>query len=114
MNNIDINAFLQGIADSEGSVDKANKIIVFTNKDPYVIAIIEKALQKIGINFEKRIDKRQRTNLQINDLEGFNKKIGFNTIRKQKALEELIAGNFVREKDKKYLERIQEELKKGS
>lgn len=112
-NAIDVNAFLQGIADSEGDVDKANRIVKITNKDRYIISLIELALRKLNIRFKKRVDIENKTRIKITNLIDFNKKIGFWIKRKKIALEEMIAGNFVREKDKQYLQVFRDELKRG-
>jgi phosphoenolpyruvate synthase/pyruvate phosphate dikinase len=112
-NSIDVGAFLQGIADSEGDVDKANKNIGFTNKDRYVASLIVMCLEKLGISFKKRIDERQRIIIEVTSLNEFNQKVGFWIKRKQQALQEMLCGNFVREKDKFYLKKFEEKLKEG-
>jgi ribosomal protein S20 len=112
-NSIDVGAFLQGIADSEGDVDKANKNIGFTSKDTYVASLIVMCLEKLGISFKKRIDERQRIIIEVTSLNEFNQKVGFWIKRKQQALKEMLCGNFVREKDKFYLKKFEEKLKEG-
>ena len=112
-NSIDVGAFLQGIADSEGDVDKANKNIGFTTKDTYVASLIVMCLEKLGISFKKRIDERQRIIIEVTSLNEFNQKVGFWIKRKQQALQEMLCGNFVREKDKFYLKKFEEKLKEG-
>jgi len=89
-NSIDVGAFLQGIADSEGDVDKANKNIGFTSKDTYVASLIVMCLEKLGISFKKRIDERQRIIIEVTSLNEFNQKVGFWIKRKQQALQEIL------------------------
>ena len=111
--NIDISSFLQGIADSEGSVDKVNKIVKITNNDQYVVSLIELALRKLNIKFKKAIDAEDKVRIKITDLVDFDEKVGFWIKRKQQALQEMLSGNFVREKDKRYLRIFENELKRG-
>lgn len=112
-NNIDISSFLQGIVDSEGDIDKANRNIGITNKDTYVVSLVTMCLEKLKIPFKRRVDEKQRTIIEISALKEFNQKVGFWVKRKQQALQEMLVGNFVREKDKIYLKKFENELKKG-
>jgi Fic family protein len=70
-------------------------------------------LEKLGISFKKRIDERQRIIIEVTSLNEFNQKVVFWIKRKQQALQEMLCGNFVREKDKFYLKKFEEKLKEG-
>jgi hypothetical protein len=102
MGRIDVSAFLQGICDAEGCVDKANKVIRITNKDPYLIKIIEKCIKILQLKYKKIIE-RDKFRILITSINDFKEKVGFFIKRKQKDLEEMIVGNFLRNKDMIYL-----------
>jgi DNA-binding transcriptional ArsR family regulator len=113
MEKIDVSALLQGICDAEGCVDKANKVIRITNKDPYLIKIIEKCIEMLHLKYKKRI-KKDKIRILITSINDFKEKVGFFIKRKQKDLEEMIVGNFLREKDMSYLEKFKILLLKGT
>ena len=108
-----IGNMMQGIVDSEGTVDKANKVISITNKDDFVIKLITKILDKLEINFTTRFD-RDRTRIDINTIQKFKDKIGLNTERKQRELSEMLSGNYARKKDVQYLGMFRNMLRKGA
>ncbi len=109
----EIGSLMQGIADSEGTVDKANKLIGISNKDVFVLNLISKSLRRLKIDYLERTD-RDKKRIEIKELEKFQEKIGLSTKRKQKELSEMISGNFTREKDMLYLRMFKNELKKGT
>ncbi|MBN2330359.1 MAG: hypothetical protein JXC85_00955 [Candidatus Aenigmarchaeota archaeon] len=110
---IDMKSLLQGLFDSEGHFDKANKLVGLTNKDRYVIKIATTCLEKMGIRYSSRVDRKGRTNLEVRDLEKF-KEVGFHTRRKMKGLLDMISGNFCREKDMSYMIRFRREFRDGT
>lgn len=110
---IDEKSLLQGLFDSEGHFDKANKIVGLTNKDQYVIKIVTMCLERMGIRYSSRVDRKGRTNLEVRDLEKF-KEVGFHTKRKMKGLLDMISGNFCREKDMSYMNKFRGEFRKGT
>lgn len=115
--NSNLNFLLAGIIDSEGNIDKANKLVQITNKDLYVQEVIEYCLNKLDIKYHKRIDKRKRILTLIRgkkNLEKLYKKILLVSKRKQKHFQEMVSGNFVREVDLDYMKRFLNELEKGT
>lgn len=112
MGKIDVSALLQGICDAEGYVDKANKVIRITNKDPYLIKIIEKCIDVLQLKYKKRME-RDKIRILITSINDFKEKVGFFIKRKQKDLEEMVVGNFLRSKDMIYLEKFKTLLSKG-
>jgi predicted transcriptional regulator len=112
MGRIDVSTFLQGICDAEGCVDKANKVIRITNKDSYLIEIIEKCIKILQLKYKKIIE-RDKFRILITSINDFKEKVGFFIKRKQKDLEEMIVGNFLRNKDMIYLEKFKTLLSKG-
>ena len=82
METLSISDLMQGIADSEGTVDKANMLVSITNKDKFVLDIVERCLESLNIEFSKRQD-RDRTRIDIRDIKGFEENIGFNTHRNE-------------------------------
>lgn len=111
---IDIPALMQGICDSEGTVDKANKLVSISNKDDFVINLISMCLTKFGIDFTKRHETEDKTKIDIRLPQKFNQTISFHTIRKQKELSEMLSGNYCREKDKIYLKVFYPSLVRGA
>lgn len=111
---IDINELLQGISDAEGDIDKANKLVKITNKNPYIIQIVETCLDKLNLEYNKRTDNIGRIRIEMKSITEFKQKIGFSIRRKQEDLEEMISGNFTREKDKIYLKEFEGLLKEGT
>jgi hypothetical protein len=111
---IDISELLKGLSDAEGDVDKANKLVKITNKNPYIIQIIETCLGKLNLEYNKRTDNVGRTRIEMKSIIEFKQKIGFSIKRKQEDLEEMISGNFIREKDKIYLKEFESLLKEGA
>ncbi|MBL7169472.1 MAG: hypothetical protein ISS48_00455 [Candidatus Aenigmarchaeota archaeon] len=108
----DNNNLLSGIIDSEGTVDKANKVVSITNKDKFVVKIIELCLQKLKINYSKRFD-RDRIRIDIKEIKKIRNNIYLNTLRKQKEIIEMVNGNYTRKKDITYLRKFYEQLKEG-
>jgi hypothetical protein len=111
---LDVGSLMQGITDSEGTVDKANKVISITNKDAFVVGLVSKCLENLDINYQKRKDSKNRIKIDIRNIIEFNEKIGFNTIRKNKYLSEMLSGNYAREKDLLYLQTFKKKLKRGA
>ena len=53
-------SLLQGLFDSEGNCDKANKLVCLTNKDGHIIQIAETCLEKFGIKYKSKGDRNGR------------------------------------------------------
>jgi len=109
----EIGSLLQGISDSEGTVDKANKIVSITNKDKFVIDLLSKCLQRLGIDYSMTTD-RDKVKVNIKSVQMFKENAGFNTKRKQIELLEMLSGNYSRRKDIAYLRMFRTELEKGT
>ncbi|HIC95529.1 TPA: hypothetical protein EYP12_02745, partial [Candidatus Bipolaricaulota bacterium] len=59
-------------------------------------------------------DIKSRFIIEIKDLDEFKKKVNFSVERKRQELKELLEGNLMRRKDKEYLAKFKEALKKGA
>ncbi len=112
----DVTPLIAGIIDSEGNIDKANKMIQITNKENYVQQIIECSLNKIGVKYVKRTDKRERICTLIKDKDSLYelfKELELGSKRKKLFFSEMQEGNFTRPCDFEYMKRFSKELKKG-
>lgn len=114
---INARSLIQGIADAEGHVDKANKLVGISNTNKKILEIICLCLKKLNVDYKKRVNEKNRKHpkiiVEIRDFIKFEQKIGFHNPEKEKALKELIAGRCVRNSDNKFLELLAPHLKKG-
>lgn len=112
---IDTKSFVGGIFDAEGDIDKANKQAGITNKDSYVVRLIEMCLTALKIKYKTRVDGgRIRFAIKGEDLAKFNKIVEFVSPSKRKALVDLLNGNCLRACDLEYLEKFSAALKNGA
>ncbi len=112
--NDNLDSLLAGIIDSEGNIDKANKMVQITNKDKYIQKIVEHCLHKLSIKYKVRIDKRERILTLIRDIKRLSEKISLVSQKKQNLLLEMISGNFAREVDLIYMKKFLPDLKNGT
>lgn len=111
---INAGAFLQGIADAEADVNKISRMVTLHTKDKYVLGLIKDALNMKGIDYTVAVDTKRRYRVYVKDIKGFNKLVGFRCKRKQKAVDEILGGNLMRQKDLEYLDTFMPMLKNGA
>lgn len=106
--------FINGIIDSEGNVDKANKQIRLTTKDKQLQHYIERCLKKLKFTYSTEIDNRKRINTLIKLSTNYKRFGIFNpkSKRKNSDIVGMVNGNFTRKVDIRYKQQFASCLKK--